>query len=112
MVQKFYQPTTNNPARAVIDSVRAKAFLTLPLALGSIAYDISPQHVSLSVCNTVSPSLLHGQGDQRLRFTAAMNVLSLKPCGLEDEDEEGLSENEEEESLSENEEEESLSEDE
>ncbi len=89
MVQKFHEVINGDQGEHTsIDSVRAKAFLTLPLVLEPITYDASPRHVSVSVCKTIPLSLLHGQGDERLRrFNAAMNALSLRPCGLKEEEE-------------------------
>ena len=97
MVQTFHEWTNDTCIeRTDIDSIRAKAFLTLPLVLGPITYDIEPKQVSVSVCKTIPSPVLYGRGDERLRrFNAAMNVLKLRPCNLKEE-EESLGEDEEE----------------
>ena len=97
MVQTFHEWTNDTCIeRTDIDSIRAKAFLTLPLVLGPITYGIEPKQVSVSVCKTIPSSVLYGRGDERLRrFNAAMNVLKLRPCNLKEE-EESLGEDEEE----------------
>ena len=82
LTHKSYQCDYGDGVAFGIDSVQAKAFLTLPLVLGPIKCDPGPQRASISVCKTIPLAALV---DERVQmFKVALNVLGLRPCGLDE----------------------------